>query len=481
MVSNNAEQKRTVPCIALYPTGNANGSWWLLSLNTKKRVRRTNWEKMVTSDVIINIMNSYSEDAEDAAIEEDDEGDDDVLVVQDPPADVLLGDKGSHVVQADSGDAGVDEDADQHHRPTTQPTGSTLSWDDDAVNTDVHAVAHVNKAGVSTGKMYRSYHTSVRKGLDEHGALAYKAIVAELKQLLVEKKAMVPVHRGDLSARQLKKTIRSLMFLKTKFDGLGRFEKLKARLVANGKQQDRELYPDTFSPTVKLQSVMMGLVLAAAEGRKVWAIDIGGAYLNADRTSEDGEEIIMELEPLLVSILAKVAPSIKPYVDEKGRVLVKLTKAMYGTLDAAKIWYEKLTCELKKMGLDGVELRVRFHHDHPIEPPFIWVHKPRLIGGRVFQGGAMCMDLLMPQGWSPANTIPAVMRAVRSEIEGETKCYEHFCYGGKGGVEILTNTYESAQQDFKFIQSAHSSWQGVVPRNLAAEAAGQAAAKRQKR
>jgi hypothetical protein len=140
------------------------------------------------------------------------------------------------------------------------------------------------------------------------------------------------------------------MFLKTKFDGLGRFEKLKARLVANGKQQDRELYPDTYSPTVSLQAVMLCLTVAAQEKRKVCAIDIGGAYLNADRVSEDGEEIIMELEPLLVSILSKVAPSIKPFIDEKGRVLVKLTKAMYGTLDAAKIWYEKLTGELQKMG-----------------------------------------------------------------------------------------------------------------------------------
>jgi len=137
---------------------------------------------------------------------------------------------------------------------------------------------------------------------------------------------------------------------------------------------------------------------------------------------------------------------------------------------------KELSSELKKMGLDGVELRVRFNNDHPVEPPFIWVHKPRLIGGRVFQGGAMCMDLLMPQGWSPANTIPAVMRAVRSEIEGETKCYEHMCYGKDG--ELLENTYKTAQVDFKFIQSVHSNWSAVVPRNVAAEAA---EAKRQKR
>lgn len=169
--------------------------------------------------------------------------------------------------------------------------------------------------------------------------------MAELKQLLVEKKALVPVRRGDLSSTQL-----SLMFMKTKFDGLGRFEKIKARLVANGKQQDRALYPNTYSPTVALQSVMMCLVVAAAEGRHVSTVDIGGAYLNAERNSAEGEEVVMELEPMLVRILAKVTPGVKPYIDEKGRLLVKLSKAMYGTLDAAKIWYEKLSGVLSGMG-----------------------------------------------------------------------------------------------------------------------------------
>jgi hypothetical protein len=206
------------------------------------------------------------------------------------------------------------------------------------------------EAGARRPVRYRSYHTSVRKGLREHGADAYKAIVAELRQLLSEKKALKPVHRADLSARQLKRTIRSLMFLKAKFDGLGRFEKIKARLVANGKQQDRALYPDTFSPTVGLQSVLMCLTMAAKENRTVCAIDIGGAYLNAERVCEEGDEIVMELEPMLVAILAKHEPQIKSHIDEKGRLLVTLSKAMYGTLDAAKIWYDKLTGVLSDMG-----------------------------------------------------------------------------------------------------------------------------------
>jgi hypothetical protein len=56
------------------------------------------------------------------------------------------------------------------------------------------------------------------------------------------------------------------------------------------------------------------------------------------------------LEPMLVNILKKIAPEVEPFVDEKGKVLVKLNKAMYGTLDAAKIWYEKLTGVLLSMG-----------------------------------------------------------------------------------------------------------------------------------
>jgi hypothetical protein len=69
------------------------------------------------------------------------------------------------------------------------------------------------------------YHTSVKKALNEHGKDAYDAIIKEFKQLFKEKKALIPVNRGDLSARQIKQIIRSSMFLKTKFDAKGIFEK----------------------------------------------------------------------------------------------------------------------------------------------------------------------------------------------------------------------------------------------------------------
>jgi hypothetical protein len=361
-IKSTSSGPRTEPCIALCPTGNANGSWIFLSLRSKRRVRRSNWEKMVTTELVIDAMNEYSR-ADTDATPVTDEDEDDINGVAEPLTAVV-----ESVPTVDEDDKSVQQDEEPLLAPH-QLTDTELNDVEPEVELPDEQEFHVEQdenpvqsvvppqresarvaGGVRRPKRYQAFHTSVKRGLQEHGADAYKAIVAELRQLLCEKKALVPVHRGELSARQLKRAIRSLMFLKTKFDGLGRFEKIKARLVANGKQQDRTLYPDTYSPTVALQSVLMCLTIAAAEGRQVCAVDIGGAYLNADRTSDAGDEIIMELEPMLVGILAKVAPEIKPYVDGKGRLLVKLSKAMYGTLDAAKIWYEKLTGVLRSMG-----------------------------------------------------------------------------------------------------------------------------------
>jgi hypothetical protein len=182
--------------------------------------------------------------------------------------------------------------------------------------------------------------------LNEHGKDAYDAIIKEFKQLFKEKKALVPVNRGDLSAKQMKQIIRSSMFLKTKFDAKGIFEKIKARLVADGSKQDRALYPDNSSPTVAMQSLLMVLLVAAKEGRNAMKIDIGGAYLNADMT---GEEVIMEVDKMLTSIVKRYLPEIEPYVED-GKLLVRLDKALYGCVHSAKLWYEKLTGVLKNIG-----------------------------------------------------------------------------------------------------------------------------------
>lgn len=64
------------------------------------------------------------------------------------------------------------------------------------------------------------FHTSVKKGLQEHVHEAYNAITKEFKQLFKHKKALVPIHRDDSTHKQMKKIIRSSMFLNTKYSTL---------------------------------------------------------------------------------------------------------------------------------------------------------------------------------------------------------------------------------------------------------------------
>ena len=120
---------------------------------------------------------------------------------------------------------------------------------------------------------------------------------------------------------------------------MGRFVKIKGRLVANGKQQDRDLYPNSSSPTAALSSLFMVLAIAANKKQKAAVIDIGGAYLNAEMT---GEEVLMELDPLLSKLALQTDPSIKPFIDERGVTVVKLDKALYGCVQSARLWYDKL-------------------------------------------------------------------------------------------------------------------------------------------
>ena len=165
------------------------------------------------------------------------------------------------------------------------------------------------------------------------------------------------------------------MFLKEKYDAAGVFEKLKARLVAGGNEQDKTLYDQLSCPTVTQESIMMVLNIAAREKRRVRTIDITGAYLECDMTGE--REVIMKLDPVLTKILQQVDSSAIGMEDEKGVTYVKLNKALYGTIQAALLWYTKLkkvlmadgyspnpydACLFNKV-VKGVQITVAFHVD----------------------------------------------------------------------------------------------------------------------
>jgi hypothetical protein len=65
----------------------------------------------------------------------------------------------------------------------------------------------------------------------------------------------------------------------------GTFDKLKARLVAGGDQQDKSLYENLASPTVSTSAVFAMMGIAAHEERHTAVIDVSGAFLNAKMTA----------------------------------------------------------------------------------------------------------------------------------------------------------------------------------------------------
>ena len=200
------------------------------------------------------------------------------------------------------------------------------------------------------------YKLTVKKGIELYGDMAEEAIAAELRQIH-EKGAFTPILWNDLSDREKAGSIRCFMFLKEKYNDDGSLEKIKARLVANGKMQDMYIYDDNYSPTVSLTTVYLLVGLAAKNGWAVGIGDITGAYLNADMPS-DGKPVVMILDNIMSDLLIKVCKRYSTYRRSDGKVVVKLSKALYGCVESAKLWYLNINNYLKSIGFqtdDGID------------------------------------------------------------------------------------------------------------------------------
>ena len=102
----NTSSARSVPCIALYPTGNASGSWVFWSLKTSKHLRNYNWKKMVTTPLVIGAVDAIANlevdveaqpaddqdkvDVPEAEVAENEIGCDDDVIVEEEKAPVAI-------------------------------------------------------------------------------------------------------------------------------------------------------------------------------------------------------------------------------------------------------------------------------------------------------------------------------------------------------------------------------------------------------
>lgn len=74
-----------------------------------------------------------------------------------------------------------------------------------------------------------------------------------------------------------------------------------------------------------------------------------------------------------------------------------------------------LAKDMMVVGINNIELEMKFPEQYPFEPPFVRVVKPRFKRQTGFvMNGALCMELLTTDGWNPINDIESVVVSIRS-------------------------------------------------------------------
>jgi hypothetical protein len=166
----------------------------------------------------------------------------------------------------------------------------------------------------------------------------FSAIQKEILQIFEELKAVMPVMKSEVP--QDAEILRCFIFLVEKFFANGKFEKIKARLVANGAQQNKELYPNKSSPTASIHAIFTCLTLVAYIGKYTVAkIDVKGAYIQTEIT---GSPIYMKLDKRLTTMALSILPSLQKYITPEGTLYTKLLKALYGGVQSGQLWYMKI-------------------------------------------------------------------------------------------------------------------------------------------
>jgi hypothetical protein len=183
-----------------------------------------------------------------------------------------------------------------------------------------------------------------KAAIRKHGKAAEAALMTEFAQL-EDLEVYESLDPASLTRAQRKAALRAINLVKEKRNGT-----LKGRTCADGRSQ-RSLYDksQTASPTVSNDALMLSIIIEAFEGRDVATADVAGAYLKAPMD----DFVVMKFVGASVRILCKLNPSHeRNVVIENGvEVLyVRLTKALYGCVKSALLWYELFTGTLKKMG-----------------------------------------------------------------------------------------------------------------------------------
>lgn len=182
---------------------------------------------------------------------------------------------------------------------------------------------------------------SMKDAIKQYPDAANEAIRQELKQML-DYDVFVPVTKATA------KVMPSSLFIKEKYTASGEFDKIKARLVAGGHRETYDQNNKKYAPVVNPLTSALMLNIANHYGDDIEVWDVRCAFLNAKM---DREDLFMRLQPDAARIMIKLKPNWNSYLQPDQSMIVKLKKALYGTKEAARLWYESIKTTMMEFGL----------------------------------------------------------------------------------------------------------------------------------
>jgi hypothetical protein len=429
--------ERTLGAIAVRPCFNTKGTWEFISLLTGNIIHRSAWDLLPVPDEVIRRINGLSassaaiaelpraidqhsnmsggviRNAFDALASDDPSSEepvtadelDEVGISSDPIASGRDNETADTIIELDDS-----QDPEIHPEPDGPITDELA--DDEAVEVPHTVMPQAPPPMLRRSERIRAkaYHVSLRRAIEKFGQEGREAAVKEIRQLM-EKRVfeMIP---ADVPAGR---TIPSQLFLREKRDAQGTITKIKGRLVAGGHRQLRNAEADNSSPTISTEALLTVVAVAATKGHKMAAIDVEGAYLECDID----EDITMTLPTEVSELLVAVDPSTAAYIRSSGGIAVKLKRALYGTVQASRLWYEKVSTVLVGAGFRKNQYDACvFHKTHHGENIVIGIHVDDLLVCSASEAGIDFVASVMKKSFRAINeTRGALLEYLGMRIE----------------------------------------------------------------
>lgn len=192
----------------------------------------------------------------------------------------------------------------------------------------------------STEYNVTSYRISLKEaltsGTEERQRLSWQAMDEEIKSLM-KLKVFKFILQAELPPEDANRVAPCHMFLKEKYNADGSYQKMKARLVAGGNWVDPSLVGDTKAPTAKSISVMTALNRAAIFNHEINTGDIQTAFLiPVVDQSDDKDKQYIRIPANVAKHFVRLFPDLRQYLNQKGELLTRLLKWLYGLPQSAE-------------------------------------------------------------------------------------------------------------------------------------------------